>query len=90
MFDAVFLLDSAVLGVEKVSVVCRTALVFGSFAGVSLVCLDFAPRRGDAFFPLGMLGLRRLFRLDTIVDRRRAGRGGCVDVGAALCRVCVG
>ena len=69
VFDAVFLLDSAVLGVEKASVVCRETFVSASFAGVSLVCLEFAPLRGDDFFPLGLLGLPRFFRVDTIVDR---------------------
>ena len=69
MFDAVFLLGSAVLGVEKASVVCREAFVSVFFGGVSLVCLDFAPLRGDDFFPLGLLGLFRFFRVGTIVNR---------------------
>ena len=67
-FGVVFL-GSSVLGAAKASVVCCVTLVSISFAGVSFVCLDLAPLRGDAFFALGLLGLRR-FLLDTIVVDR--------------------
>ncbi len=39
--------------------VCRPPFVSLSFAGVTFVCLVFAPRRGDEYLPVVPVGLRR-------------------------------
>ena len=39
--------------------VCRLPFVSLSFAGVTFVCLVFAPRRGDEYLPVVPVGLRR-------------------------------
>ena len=72
----------------KVRVVCRTALESVSFAGVTLVCLAFAPCLGEEPLPFLLLELRRLLFF-VMVDLLKAAVPGIRSSSAYRWRDCV-
>ena len=75
---------------EKVNFVCLTAFDAVSLAGVTLVCLVFAPRLGEDLLPLAPLGLRRFEFLVMVGCCRSVGTRSCVGFVAVVCRCYVG